>query len=139
MRSILMSRRQLTPKRRQVLEAIQGRTDHPTAEDVHRILREQGKRTSLATVYRALRALADADLVREVRGLGADRFDPVRTPHYHLVCTRCGRAYDAEVPYQADLDAVLPRNGFTVSGHTVTFFGVCSSCSDSKEEARWPK
>lgn len=139
MRSIIMSRRELTPKRQQVLDAMQGRTDHPTAEDVYRALREQGQRTSLATVYRALRTLAADELVQEVRGLGADRFDPVRQPHYHVVCTRCDRVYDADLPYRRDLDALPPRDGFAVSGHALTFFGVCSSCSNSKEDARWPR
>lgn len=128
-----MSKRGWTPKRRQVLEAIQGRTDHPTAEEVYRTLREKGDPTSLATVYRALRALAAEEVVQEIHGLGADRFDPVPDPHYHLVCTRCNRIYDAELPYQRDLDAVQPGRGFTVSRHDITFFGICSSCSDGKE------
>jgi len=128
-----MSKRAWTPKRRQVLDAIQGRTDHPTAEEVYRTLREKGDPTSLATVYRALRALAEDELVQEIHGLGADRFDPVWKPHYHVVCTRCNRVYDAELPYQEDLDAVAPRGGFAVSGHEITFFGICSRCSDAKE------
>lgn len=134
-----MSRRELTPKRRQVLEAIQGRTDHPTAEEVHRSLRDRGSKTSLATVYRALRALADEDLVLEIHGLGADRFDPVRKPHYHLVCTRCNRVDDAGVPYQEKLDLLPRQMGFRVSGHEITFFGVCSACSNSKEDTAWPR
>lgn len=133
MRSIIMSKRELTHKRRQVLDAIQGRTDHPTADDLYRSLRDGGSRTSLATVYRALRSLAEEGLVLEVQGIGADRFDPVRVPHYHLVCARCYRVYDAELPYQEALDAFQPPGGFKVLGHEVTFFGVCSLCSDAKE------
>jgi len=128
-----MSERELTPKRRQVLDAIQGRTDHPTAEEVYRTLQGGGDRASLATVYRALRALAKAGLVQELQKLEADRFDPVCTHHYHLVCTRCERVFDSDLPYQDNMDAVRPRNGFTVSRHEVTFFGVCSLCSDRKE------
>jgi len=134
-----MSRRELTPKHQQVLDAIQGRTDHPTAEDLYRALRDRGQQTSLATVYRALRTLAANERVQEIHGLGADRFDPIRTRHYHLVCTRCDQVYDAEVPYQKDLDAVRPLDGFAVSGHTITFFGVCSACSNPKEDTVWPK
>lgn len=128
-----MSKRAWTPKRRQVLDAIQGRTDHPTAEEVYRTLRERGDPTSLATVYRALRALAEDKLVQEIHGLGANRFDPVCKPHYHLVCTRCDRVYDAELRYQDDLDTVQPGGAFTVSNHEITFFGICSLCSDAKE------
>ncbi len=134
MRSIIMSRRELTPKKREVLAALQDRTDHPTAEEIYRSLRDRGHRTSLATVYRALRTLAEDGLVREVRGLGADRFDPVPTPHYHLVCTRCDRVYDAGIPYQDGLDLLLHQTGFRVFGHEVTFYGVCASCSHHKEE-----
>ena len=129
-----MSKRDLTPKRRQILEAMQGRMDHPTAEELYCALREGGSRTSLATVYRGLRSLAEDGLLREVRGLGADRFDPVRESHYHLVCTRCNGICDAEIPYQRRLDALPSRSGFRASGHEITFFGVCASCSNHKEE-----
>lgn len=132
--TIIMSRRTLTAKQQQVLEALQGRTDHPTAEEIYRSLRNQGHRTSLATVYRALRALAEDGRVAEVRGLGADRFDPVPSAHYHLFCTRCSGVYDADVPYQDDLDDLPARDRFRVTGHEVTFYGVCGSCSNHKEE-----
>ncbi|MBC7170016.1 transcriptional repressor [Candidatus Bipolaricaulota bacterium] len=134
-----MSKRGLTAKQREVLDVIQGRTDHPTAEELYRTLREQGSRTSLATVYRALRTLAEDGLVAEVRGLGADRFDPVPSAHYHFVCTQCDRVYDADIPYQDGLDLLLHQTGFQVSGHEVTFFGTCSACSNPKEEKAWPR
>lgn len=120
-------------KKALVWEALSSRKDHPTAAELYLSLRETGQEISLATVYRALRSLAEEGRVREVQGIGADRFDPVRVPHYHLVCTRCHRVYDAELPYQEALDAFQPRVGFKVLGHEVTFFGVCSLCSDAKE------
>ncbi len=134
MRIIIMSTRDLTPKKREVLAALRSRRDHPTAEELYRSLRDQGHRTSLATVYRALRTLAEDGLVAEVRGLGADRFDPVPSAHYHLVCTRCRGVYDADVPYQDELDDLPARDGFRVTGHEVTFYGVCGTCSHHKEE-----
>lgn len=123
----------MTPKRRQILEAMQGRTDHPTAEDLYHALRARGSGTSLATVYRALRALAASGLVGEVHGPGPDRFDPVQEPHYHFVCTTCNRVYDAGIPYQEQLNRLPHPAGFRVLGHEVTFFGVCPSCSGATE------
>jgi Fe2+ or Zn2+ uptake regulation protein len=56
MRMKIMNRQE-RGKRDRVLEELQGRVDHPTAEELYLSLREKGEEISLATVYRALRSL----------------------------------------------------------------------------------
>lgn len=131
MQIIIMSRRERAPKQRVVLEAIQGHTDHPTAEELYRELNEQGHAISLATVYRNLRTLAQEGKVRELHGAGPDRFDPNTHPHYHLLCLACGRVYDVETPYQNALDHLPLPPGFHVHRHELTFMGLCPKCEET--------
>ncbi|SQD93243.1 Peroxide operon regulator, Peroxide-responsive repressor PerR [Candidatus Bipolaricaulis anaerobius] len=138
MRIIIMSRRERTPKQHVILEAIQGRTDHPTAEELYRELNEHGHAISLATVYRNLRALTQEGKVRELHGAGPDRFDPTVSPHYHFRCHRCGRIYDLDLPYRRELDSLNLGLGFKVLGHQLIFLGLCQNCQGEKEEP-WQK
>ncbi|MCR4391430.1 MAG: transcriptional repressor [Candidatus Acetothermia bacterium] len=128
-----MSNWQWTRKRHQVMTAIQGRTDHPTAEEVYQTLHAQGHHISLATVYRTLRALAGEGLVRELRCGGADRFDPNPSPHYHFLCTRCRLLFDVDAPYQTQLDHLLHHDhGFRIQGHMLIFYGWCPTCQEKE-------
>ncbi|KUK26767.1 MAG: hypothetical protein XD60_1034 [Acetothermia bacterium 64_32] len=127
-----------TRQRRLIVEALQGRTDHPTAEELYQELREKGAQISLATVYRNLRALAREGKLKELQGNGPDRFDPNTHPHYHFRCTACGRAFDLELPYRRELDGLDLGQGFRVLGHQLIFLGLCPNCQGKKEEA-WPK
>ncbi len=122
-----------TRQRRSVLEALREMEDHPTAESVYRMLRDRGEAISLATVYRTLRALADDREARALYGAGADRFDGRTGPHYHFVCTTCGRIIDLAIPYMDELDRSKLSADVEVHGHELTFRGRCGACSGSEE------
>ena len=123
-----------TKQRRIIVQALEGRTDHPTAEELYRELKGQGHDISLATVYRNLRALAREGKVMELHGKQADRFDPNTKPHYHFLCLSCGRIYDVDIPYQTELDHLDLGPGFRIIGHELTLKGICPHCQEGKEE-----
>ena len=55
-------------------------------------------RISLGTVYRNLNLLADiGEITKITTPDGGDRFDAVTNPHYHVICTSCGRVIDLEM------------------------------------------
>jgi len=125
-----------TKQRKLIINALQGRKDHPTAEELYQDLRQSGADVSLATVYRNLRALAREGKLLELKGPGPDRFDPDTYPHYHFRCRRCGRVFDVETPYREELDRVDLGPGFQVLGHELVFWGLCPDCKREKEE-KW--
>lgn len=94
-------------------------------------------RTSLATVYRNLNLLAErGELAHVAVPNGADRYELRCDPHYHLCCSQCGKIFDAEMPYQADLAERLgDTQGFRVTGHLVIFTGLCADCRAAAREA----
>lgn len=130
MKSMRMDR--LPPKRKRLLQALTGRTDHPTAEELYRALAAQGEEISLATVYRGLRALAQDGLVGELQLGGPSRYDPVVEPHHHFFCRSCGGVVDILGPrVRAPRDGLPP--GFIAEGYSVIWKGICPACAQPKE------
>ncbi|MFZ4573120.1 MAG: Fur family transcriptional regulator [Phycisphaerales bacterium] len=86
----------------------------------------------LATVYRALRALAEAGLVKVVEIPGeSPRYEVTGKGHHHHFCCRvCGKVYEIDGccgHYHDDVPA-----GFEVEGHEVVIFGRCASCAQRR-------
>lgn len=84
---------------------------------------------SLATVYRNLKQLVDADEVRAVSLPGeSPRYEAAHHDHHHhFQCTECGRAFDVHA-CPGDMAGLAPA-GFTVTHHELTLYGRCADCS----------
>ena len=102
-----------------------------TVDDLVAAVRSSDPTTGLATVYRAVGALETAGTVARVgERLGSALFVycTAEDHHHHLVCTGCGRVEHAPCPIGEESLAPARRNGFTVTGHEVTLFGLCPDC-----------
>jgi Fur family peroxide stress response transcriptional regulator len=120
----------LTPHRQLVLDIVRAAKDHPTARDVFERSGKLSPKLSFATVYNALKYLAEEGLIRLIRfGDDAVRYDPMVERHDHLICRRCGSIFDAVGAPPASLPAgfVAPE-GFHVEEVMVQFNGVCGPC-----------
>ena len=85
--------------KRQILEAIAHRDDHPTAAGIFALVSARHPGTSRATVYRTLEKLAALGIIRKVCHPGAVvRYDPRPERHHHLLCRLCGAMIDVEAP-----------------------------------------
>ena len=72
--------------------------EHPTADTVYMHVREEFPNISLGTVYRNLNLLAETgDALKIPTPSGGDRFDGKTTPHYHFICTCCGKVMDLDM------------------------------------------
>jgi Fur family peroxide stress response transcriptional regulator len=89
---------------------------------------------SLATVYKALDALLELGVAREVSVAGGTkRYDANLERHHHLVCTSCGHVSDY---YSEALDALEPPRrigGFLPESLSVQVLGVCADCSTQQK------
>jgi Fe2+ or Zn2+ uptake regulation protein len=121
-----------TRQRQEVYDYLCSVGSHPTAEDVYRAVRSHIPKISLATVYKALEALASAGLVTKLPDVsGAARYDGRTDAHYHFRCARTGRVQDLPVPYSPNLlDRLDPTlvdtlrsEGFHVTGHRLELVG----------------
>lgn len=121
-----------TRQRSAVASALQGLDDFRSSQELHEYLRTQGESVGLTTVYRTLRAMADAGEVDViVREDGESVYRQCSgSHHHHLVCRSCGAAVEIEGPaVERWADTVAAQHGFTQVSHTLELFGVCAQCS----------
>jgi Fe2+ or Zn2+ uptake regulation protein len=120
----------LTPHRQVVLDVVRASRNHPTAREVFEESSKLSPKLSFATVYNALKYLADAGLLRLIRfGDEAVRYDPMTDRHDHLICRGCGSIFDAMgIPAPALPDGYRLPEGFEVQEITVQFQGTCGRC-----------
>src|SRR5580704_8143690 len=94
-RSLGTSGLRCTPQRYAVMACLMERNRHPTASEIFEAVNRVDPRSSRATIYKNLRDLVQAGLVREVAVEGrAARFDAKGTRHHHFICDRCGNVED---------------------------------------------
>jgi Fur family peroxide stress response transcriptional regulator len=120
----------LTVQRRTILQVLEERTDHPTADQIFAAVRKRMPGVSRTTVYRVLDTLVRLRLAVKTPHPGASvRFDPRTERHHHLVCMECDRVIDLHAP---ELDAVrLPdvrRLGFEADDYSLHIRGLCAAC-----------
>lgn len=103
-----------------------------TAQELHDLLRRDGEKVGLATVYRALQGFTDAgqvDVLRTAEGETAYRRCS-QGHHHHLVCRSCGATVEVEGPaVEHWADRIAAANGYTDVSHTLEIFGTCTACA----------
>jgi len=62
--------------------------------------------------------------------IGADCFGYLCHEHYHVRCTKCGRVFDVNMEFIADLEKNIKDTcGFKFTGHDIIFKGICPECN----------
>jgi Fe2+ or Zn2+ uptake regulation protein len=121
-----------TPQRRAVYEHLSRAAHHPTAEEVYHGVRHEVPKISLATVYKALEALAASGVASKLTdGGGSARYDARSERHYHLRCLRSGSVQDLPTPFDPGLidkldpglTEQLEKQGFHVTGYRLELVG----------------
>jgi len=121
-----------TRQRSAIAAALADCDEFMSAQQLHELLRREGHRVGLTTVYRSLQALADAG---EVDLLVADDGETMyrrcsSDHHHHLVCRDCGRTIEIAGPaVESWADTIAAQHGFTDISHTLELFGLCPECS----------
>lgn len=121
-------------KQRAAVVKVLGEGGFRSAQDWHDLLRHGGAAIGLATVYRALQALAetgDVDAVVTDSGETLYRLCESReVHHHHLRCRICGSAEDVDMPtFEAWAASVAAQHGYSQLEHTVELTGVCGQCA----------
>ena len=125
--------RRETKQRQMVLQAVQARKDHPTADQIFNDVHKLDPKISHGTVYRNLNLLCEDGLICHVRVPGADRYDLRTDFHYHMFCVKCKKVIDAQHPYRSCLDEEIEkRSGYKIIRHRLIFEGICPECQDVK-------
>ncbi len=122
----------VTPQRLAVLEALRGREDHPTAEQIYQDVLRALPMISFNTVYKTLEVLCQRGLAAKVNPLHeVARYDWETGDHAHLICRRCRQIIDLDwrplAPNPTDTPAL---RGFRLESQCFILWGLCSECQE---------
>jgi Fur family ferric uptake transcriptional regulator len=131
-----------TLPRIKILEVFQQSSQrHMTAEDVFKVLLNEGSDIGLATVYRVLMQFEQAGILsRNHFEAGKAVFELNEGKHHdHMVCVVCGRVeefYDAEIERRQQ--AIAKERGYALQDHALALYVVCNrpECQKSHQHHR---
>jgi Fe2+ or Zn2+ uptake regulation protein len=123
----------VTSPRVSILQFLEGRKDHPTADTVHSVVSEKVPSLSKTTVYNTLELFRQEGLVTVLTITPSQlHYEFGQEVHHHLLCDDCGTIYDIEVgcPY---LGSVLDGEHKVKEVHGY-FRGTCKHCLEAVAE-----
>jgi len=128
----------VTPQRLAIIRALLASAEHPRADAVYEIVRREHPHISLATVHRTLETLCEIGEARKDTTLhDSARYDGNLAPHHHVVCVKCRRVRDIEIP---ELEQVLQGRAaigdFRVLGSSLEIQALCAQCSEKRQPQR---
>lgn len=113
----------------QILESAE--VHHVSAEDVYKLLLQNGEEIGLATVYRVLTQFEQAGLVTRHNFEGGHSVFELSSEkhHDHIVCVRCGKVEEfADEEIERRQKAVAEKLGFELTDHNLNMYGMCPDC-----------
>ncbi len=127
----MKQKRNFSPKRQAILQALCSTKEHPTVEWVCEQVMERYPNISLATVYRNIAQLKEDGLVITVGVVdGHERLDSTTRPHPHFICRNCGAVIDVDVSVSGEemCKSVSNQYGVNLDHFDITFWGNCTDC-----------
>lgn len=125
----------ITLPRLKILNIFQTRDAHLSAEDLYKILLEEGEEIGLATVYRVLNQFDDAGiLTRHHFEGGKSVFELAHQEHHdHIICLDCGKVIEFNDPVIEELQQqIADRYNIKLTHHSLYMYGYCKNgeCED---------
>jgi Fur family transcriptional regulator, zinc uptake regulator len=122
----------LTPQRQSILKILMLSKVPLTALEVRRKVQKSHPRVSLNTVYLNLLLLTKLGLVIQthLQNRSASRFEYQAdgSHHHHAICLSCGKSLCLNHLPEPQSGKLEEDPGFQILGHTLEFYGYCSSC-----------
>ena len=122
-------------QREALLAELRSRRDHPTADMLYQVLKENYPHISLGTVYRNLALLCEIGKIRKIPcGDGSDRYDGFIDPHDHFICSKCGKVFDMEPAKRNLAKKVNHEEVGYVEDYSLIYYGLCKECYKKKNK-----
>ena len=128
----------VTPQRLAVIQALLASENHPSADEICAAVRRRHPHVSLATVHRILEQFCEVGEARKVTLLhDLARYDGNVERHHHVLCVRCRRVHDIEIP---EVDKLLQGTSslgqFTLLRCSLEIDALCRRCQVAEKRAR---
>jgi len=128
----------ITPEREAIVNAILSLGKHFEADELLVKLRQRKRKIAKASIYRTLKLLVDAGILRPV--IFTDRhlhYEQAigKKHHAHLICLKCGKVYEFSNPrILKELDKAYKQYHFNEFNHKVEATGYCKNCQKLYKE-----
>ena len=132
LRHLTKAGRRMSKSREVIFDEVMRVQKHFSTEWLVKKCLQKNLNVSRPTVYRALRDLLEARVIRETAfGDKHQHFEPLyeENPHHHALCIRCHNFLEfpdrkEELSYHPS----LKKQGFKILGHEMHFYGICKAC-----------
>ncbi len=129
----------LTEPRRVLIRHIFDAHKHFDADELVADLRTAGRQVSRSTVYRTLRLLVEANLLRELRlnNRSSYEHDYGYPSHDHMHCSECNQVVEfCNDEIRRLREAISLEHSFRPTGHRFLITGICSACARKRSPRR---
>jgi Fur family peroxide stress response transcriptional regulator len=128
----------VTPQRLAVVRALLASENHPSTDEICAAVRRKHPHVSLATVHRILEQFCEMGEARKVTLLhDVARYDGNVESHHHVLCVRCRRVQDVEMP---EVDKLIEGRSslgqFTLLRCSLEIDALCRRCQLAEKRAR---
>ncbi|MDF7638602.1 Fur family transcriptional regulator [Lactobacillus sp. ESL0791] len=123
----------ITKPRLRILLYLMTHHNHPTAEMIYHDI-AKNKTTYRATIYNTLKTLVNVGIIIEIKnGDNSSHYDYFIKPHFHIICTNCGKIADVYYPNFNSLEEKMrteaeKQTGFVTSTSHLEIYGLCPDC-----------
>lgn len=126
-----------TKQREVLLTTLYNNDGHFTPENLYLHIKEQYPELNvgIATVYRTLNLLEDANMVTSISfGAQGKKFELATKPHHdHMICKLCSKIVEFEdQAIEKRQSAIAKEHGFVLTSHMMQLYGICKECSKRK-------
>ena len=129
----------ITEPRLTILALMQNhKNEHFSAEDVYKILLEQGSEIGLATVYRVLNQFDEAHiLIRHNFEGNKSVFELAPVKHHdHIICEDCGKVFEfTDNIIEQRQREISEQYGIKLKAHSLYLYGKCSDINKCDENS----
>jgi len=128
----------VTPQRLAIIDVLIEQGDsHPGASLFYKKAKKKKKSLSLSTTYATLNEFSRHGIIKTLQfDKMEDRYDGNLEEHINLICERCKKILDYNVPITVDPKRVMKKTGFSITDTRLEYYGYCWDCRPRTKEGK---
>ncbi len=115
-----------TPQRLAILKEID-KKGHANIDEIYTSVKKSFPSISLATIYKNIISLKDANILSEVCSPSKNKFEIIKEPHAHFICKKCN--FIEDIPIEDTINEAIEKK-YPDSRKEIYIYGICNRCKN---------